>query len=116
MNVEMSNPDAVNANHGLNAAQLQLARFIESESLKKIKEILTRMGVAGITRNDTMQSMEPKMRRMKISVAHMSGAEDESQNGWWFRYRNINEVHLSEPHMDGSGRIHFTTRFMAPKR
>lgn len=109
---QFQNPDAPCLDHGLTQKQLELAQFIEQGALAYHKDILTRMGVEGITREDTWETMQPKLVKAKISVAHMMGCPDESQDGWWFRRGARAEVHVAQPTVTDDGRIHFRTRFL----
>ena len=107
------NPDLPVGEHMLNQEQLALAKFVEEASLAYIKTVLERMGVKKLTRSDTWQTMEPKMRRCKISVAHMTGAEDPAEDGWWLRRGDRAEVHIAHPVPTDDMRLHFRTRYLS---
>ncbi|HET6494395.1 MAG TPA: hypothetical protein VFH61_03400 [Thermoleophilia bacterium] len=107
------NPDALVQEHMLNPEQLALAQFIEEASLSYIKQVLERMGVKGLTRSDNWQTMEPKLRRQKISVAHMTASEDPTEDGWWLRRGDKAEVHIAHPEPTDDMRLRFRTRYLS---
>lgn len=110
MSATFTNPDELNHRHGLDGPQLAMARFVEEAALARIKEILERMGVEGILREDTMAELVPKMLPHKISIAHLTGAEDGS-DGWWLRRDGKAEVHIEAP-VIVDGMINFRARFL----
>ena len=105
------NPDTTVQEHMLNAEQLAMARFVEEASLAYIKQVLERMGVKELTRSDTWLTMEPKLRRQKISVAHLTSGEDPSEDGWWLRRGAKAEVHIAHP-VPEDGVLRFRTRYL----
>ena len=113
MSASYDNPDSPQLDHNLSRGQLEVARFIEEAALQRIKELLTRMGVTGIRRADTMQTLGPKMARHKISLTHIVSGE-EGQDGWWFQRNGKAEIHLRHPEPDSiTGTINFQARFIA---
>lgn len=111
MSASFMNPDAQQINHDLSAPQLRMAQFIEEAALARIKELLTRMGVSDLTREDTMQTMASKITQHKISVTHLAGVSPE-QDGWWFLRNGKAEIHLLHPIPDDNGYVNFPARFI----
>lgn len=107
------NPDLLVQEHGLSAEQLWLAQVVEEASLAYVKEILERMGVKHLTRSDTWQTMTPKLVKHRISIAHLTGSDDPSADGWWIRRGDNAEVHIQHPEPAGDGLLRFPTRYMS---
>lgn len=112
MSAQFENPDSLAHEHGLSNEKLALARFVEEAALEYVKYVLDRMGVKKITRDDTWQTMGPKLYKQKISIAHLTASEDPAQDGWWIRRGNKAEVHIAHPEPMGD-RLRFPTRYFA---